>query len=121
MIRTIAIPQITCAGADGAATGTGVSATPIRGTIRGIHLNHSTGAATTDVTVRTTQAPTRTLLVKADSAADAWFYPAVPHNLASDGSALSAWSAPVVDDYITVAVAQANGAQTLDVTLLVEE
>jgi len=121
VIRRYTIPQIVCSGSDGSATGTGASSVPINGKLLAIHLNHSTGAVTSDVTVATTQAPTQTLTSKANSVTDGWFYPVVQSTGAVDGAAVSGAYAPLyLDDYVTVSVAQANGAQTLDVTLLVD-
>ena len=77
-------------------------------------------AATADVTITTPHAPVRTLLVKSNSATDAWFYPLALAQGATDGADLTAiYQEQPIDGYVKVAVAQSD-AGSVDVYLLVE-
>lgn len=120
MIRRIVMDTITCAGGGaGTSTGSGTTKEPINGILKAVHLNYGASmAATSDVTVSTKSAPTKTLLSKADNATDGWFYPQAQIHQASDGAAVAAqYEEIAVADYVTVAVAQANVGDTLIATL----
>jgi hypothetical protein len=68
----IAVPVI-CTGTAGSATGTTtVSVQPHSGVLYAVYMDHHTSQATTDTTV---QVDGLTVLVKADSKDDAWYYP----------------------------------------------
>lgn len=116
---------VTCAGLAGAASGSGVTGL-LNGKIKAVHLNYSaTGAVTTDVTIATTTTPTQTILVRADSATDGWFYPRVAiHNTAAVAITYNGTHAvrdciPVADT-ITVTVAENDPGETVTVTILYE-
>lgn len=107
------------AGSNGSAAGSATSTFPIYGQLVGIHLDHTTGAATADVTV-TTGSPPQTLLVVTDSTTDGWYYPRAQIHTAA-AAAISAQYTPfTIAGYVTVAVAQSNAGSVV-ATLLVEE
>jgi hypothetical protein len=115
-VITVAVAGVTGVG-DGAVA-TGQSDGVLRGHIRGIYVDWAAGVTTTsDITISTVNAPVTTVLYKANSATDAWFYPVVAQHLNTDGSAQSAfWRVPV-DDLVQVAVGQSTTG-TVSVTLL---
>jgi hypothetical protein len=113
-------------GGNGVATATGTSSIPVDGLLYAIQVvyNDSPPAGTTDVTVKTngTNPPSITLLVKADSATDAMYFPRLDTYKASDGSALSTNDALIpIADFVQVIIAQANAADNVDVWLYVLE
>lgn len=110
---------VTTTGSDGSATGTGATG-HVRGNILAIHLDYSAGqAATTDVTIATTTAPVRTVLVRTSSATDGWFYPRVQVQDTAAANIAGEYTPIPVDDSLTVTIAEADNAETVIVTVLV--
>jgi hypothetical protein len=108
----------------GAAVASGDTTQPLVGILRAVHVDHAAGGAgTTDFTLTCTHsgkygAPTRTLMAKADSVADGWFYP-VAQKTGPDGAAVAnEYGEVVLNGVVTAALAQANDAQTAVVTLV---
>ncbi len=109
--------SLTASGTNGSATASGTTDRPLFGILKAIHADHGTGAATTDLTV-TVGSPARTIMSKADSVTDAWFYPVV-QNTGADGAAVSGvYSEIALHGYVTAALAQANDGQTCAVTIV---
>lgn len=127
-IRRVRIPQITTTGVDGSATGEGQTVAPVVGRVLAVHLNYSAGqAATTDVTLATLEAPVQTVLVKSNTATDAWYFPRVALHDAADAAAVTydgtneIYESQPVCDVIKATIAQADGSETVDITILYEE
>lgn len=113
---------VTASGSAGSATGSGTTES-INGRICAIHLDHSTGAATTDTTIKENSVPNQTILAKADSVTDAWFYPrAKVQDVAGVAAAAgdNLWDYFRVSGPINVALAQADDAQTVTATIVYE-
>lgn len=107
------------AGANGAAAGSATSTFPIYGILVAVHLDHTTGAATADVTI-TVGSPSQTVLTVTDSTTDAWYYPQVQIHTTA-GAAISAqYMPPQVCGYVTVTVAQSNAGSVVASLLVVE-
>jgi hypothetical protein len=110
---------VTVTGSAGAATGTGVSTTPINGILTAVHIDYTSQPATADVTIAA-GSPAQTVLAKADSGTDGWYYPQV-QICGTDGAAISGqYIPPQLCGYVTVSVAQGDAGSVL-VTLLVVE
>lgn len=122
-MRRIETLSITTSGTDGSATGSATTPKPITGRVVAVHLDYSAGQpATTDVTI-TAMSPAVTVLAKANSVTDGWYYPHTAAHLAADGSVISGGAVVgvPVDGYISVAVAGADNGETVGVTLMVAE
>lgn len=124
MIRQIALPTCTLAGATGSAAGTATSDYPIVGELLAARIVYSGGTSTEDVTISTV-GDSLTLLVVANNQTSGWYYPrAQIHN--TSGSALTldgtqAYVAPIpIVDYVRAVVAEGGTAgNTVAVTLKV--
>ena len=127
MIRQILLGTIISAGEDGSAAGSVTSSRPIAGRILAVHADYSAGqAATTDLVIATTHAPVVTILTLADNKTDGWYYPRVQvHGVTGTALTLDGTRALVepmpICDYVSATVAQGDGAETVAVTLIVEE
>jgi hypothetical protein len=122
MIRKLQPIVVPTSGTDGSAVGSGATPSPVSGWVVGVHLDYSaTQASTADVTITATN-PTLTVLVKANSATDAWYFPRVAASLNTDGSAITGEYLPgiPVDGYLSIAVAQADDGESVTVTFLVD-
>jgi hypothetical protein len=108
----------------GDATVTVISDNKITGTVRDVYLEYldSPPAGTTDVTiVEAYNDPAQDILAIANAATDGWSAPMKQAVLNTSGAAITNQGSPViVDDYISVTIAQANDADGVKVTLLVE-
>jgi hypothetical protein len=112
---------VAVAGADGSATGSGVTERPVHGVIRAIYIDYVTQPATCDVVVAETAAPAQTILSKADANTDAWFYPVANAHLNTSAAAITGEHVLIaVSDYLTVTVAQGNAGSVI-VTIVYEE
>jgi len=117
MIRRIKI-NVTASGTDGSATGSATTPYGLHGLLKAIYVNHSAGANTTDFTVATGD-PARTIMAKADSVTDAWFYPGVQRTDAAGAAISGAYGdVPLNGDLLTASLAQANDTQTAAVTVV---
>src|SRR5690242_15569866 len=100
------------AGGAGVATATGETNHPIVGALYSVQVRYNHAPpATTDITIKTkgTNAPSITLLAKANNNIDALFLPRVDSCLAADGSAANNnnWFI-AISDIVQVVIAQAN-------------
>jgi hypothetical protein len=102
---------IVTTGAAGAATGTGATDSLIKGHLYAIHLNYATGiSTTTDVTISQAD-PAANVLIKANSATDAWYYPVVTQTVESGNSAGTYQRMPIIDQ-LDISVAQSTASAT---------
>lgn len=105
---------VTTTGANGSATGSADTPSPVNGKLHAVYLDyHGSAPNTTDVTISQKEGPTQTLLTVTDNATDGWKFPReqVHSNagagLTYDGSHAVA-EAPPVTGKLTVSVAQSN-------------
>lgn len=102
-------------GTEGSATMSATSDGYVRGHVYGVYLDWATGVtATSDITLTATNPPV-TVLYKADSATDGWFYPAVAQSKTSDGSALTTYDRVPVNSRITADVGETSLITTSNV------
>lgn len=129
MTTILAGPYSTAASTGGAGASTANIDTPVplRGRVTGIYIkyNDTPPAGTTDVTIKTKgtspRPPTYNLLVVSNSATDGWFWPQV-QICTTAGAAIAGEYTPIlVDDYLNIAIAQANDGDSVTVWLLIEE
>lgn len=105
-------------GDDGSATMSATSDGYVRGHIYAVHVDWSPGVtSTTDLTL-TGADPAVTILSKADSATDAWFYPVVAQHKNNDGSASSTYGLIPVNSRLTAAVAQSTLVTTTNLATI---
>jgi hypothetical protein len=95
-------------GTDGSSVMSATSKDFVRGHIWAVHLDWADSVTTTSDITLTGADPTLTILVKADSATDAWFYPSVAQNKNTDASALTTYDRVPINSLITAAVAQSS-------------
>lgn len=126
-IRRVKIPTITTTGSDGSATGTGTSPV-ISGRILAVHIAYSTGQEnTTDVTLATIETPVQTVLVKANSDTNTWYFPLVAASNAADGAAITydgtrpIYVSQPISDQVKATIGGADSGETIDITILYEE
>lgn len=111
------------AGVDGSATGSATTERPYSGRVVMVNLDYSaTQAATTDVTI-TASDPTVTILSKANSATNSLHSIKMAVHLNTTAATISNEYVEGVplDGYINVAVAQADDAESVTVTLWIAE
>lgn len=119
------------AGSAGAATANSTTSTPIHGRPIGVYVryNDSPPAGTTDVTVKTQgtspAAPSLTFLTLTNAATDGYFYPrTIVHDLAGAAVTLDgtneAYEPVAIADKVTVTIAGADAADSVDVWLFVQ-
>lgn len=111
-------------GGAGVATSSYTSTVVVRGVLLGMYVryNDSPPAGTTDLTVKTVgtspYAPSHTFLSISNAATDGWFYPQVVAH-GTNGATLTDWYVqPVIYDYVSVTIAQADADDSVDVWLL---
>ena len=113
------------AGSAGSATANADSDIRIIGRLVGIYVQYldSPPAGTTDVTIKTVGSspapPTYNLLVLTNAATDGWFYPQVQIDDIAGSAISDEYTPQLVHDYINVAIAQANAADSVNVWLLI--
>lgn len=115
-------------GASGSATAEAFSRLVIRGKIQRICVEKVSGTphANTDILVSTVEddaSLAETILAVADNvfASPAWYHPAVVLSKAADGTALTAYAAPFVENKIRVSIDQSNADVILKFTIYIEE
>lgn len=113
MIRAFSLPTLT---ANGAGAGTVVSVAPLTGRVAGAYFNYS-GTATPTITL-TSVAPPGTVL--SAIAPSGWFYPTVALH-SGQGIVVDAYAWPPIDGYARLVMSGAGSAETMGVTLLVEQ
>ena len=95
-------------GTDGSATMSATSDGYVRGRIYAVYVDWSPGVTTTSDLDITGANPPITVLSKANSATDAWFYPVAAQHKNSDGSASGTYGMIPVNSRLTAAVAQSS-------------
>ena len=111
-------------GGAGVATAHAPSTIRINGLLVGIYVkyNHAPPAATTDVTIKTVGGngtpPSQTILTITDGATDGWFYPQAIRHTAAAAAIADQYGPFPIDDYVDVAIAQADALDNVDVWLL---
>lgn len=113
------------AGGAGVATNNADSNVRLTGRFVGCYVKYNDSPpATTDVVIKTkgTNAPSITFLTLTDKNTNGWFFPRmIPDDqLGVDLAALTIAEAVPFDDFVNVAIAQANNADSVDVYILVE-
>ena len=113
------------AGSAGSALASANTSHVVRGYIVGVYVKYNDSPpATTDVTISTQGTspapPTYNILVLTNNATNGWYYPRMQvHDTA--GAALSGvYDFIPVHDILTVAIAQANAADNVDVWLMLD-
>lgn len=107
-------------GGSGTASATANSSNVISGIIRGIHIEYvGTPPNTTDVTIAGITPPSQPILTVSNNATSGWFYPKALA-IETDGSTISGgwYTDIVVNDKVSVSVAQANDDDSVIVTIL---
>lgn len=112
----------------GVATANATSAARVGGRVAAIYIKgNDSPPNTTDITIATagTHAPAITLLTITNYTADAWYFPRVAvHDTAGVALTLDGTHAATdlipIDDLIKVTIAQANAADSIDVTIILE-
>lgn len=108
---------ITTTGSAGTASGSKQSDGPLRGHVYGLYLDYAAGiTTTTDLTITTTSAPIATLMTRANSAMDGWFYPAAQQT-GSTGSGTGTYDRFPVADFLTAALGQSTAGAALTITV----
>lgn len=107
---------VSITGAAGAGTGSATSTSPAWGYVRAVHVDYQAGISnTTDITL-TTGSPSNTIMVKADSVTDAWYYPSVQFTGANGAAVSGAYGPFPVDGPVTVQAAESSTG-TITVTV----
>jgi hypothetical protein len=110
---------VTASGVDGSATGIVTSTNVVRGHIQAVHVDYTAGiSSTTDITL-TTISPLAKILSLAEGATDGWYYPSVKL-CDSDGSAVTFYDQPWVDDRMMVEAAETTSGTVVIVTVMFE-
>lgn len=114
-----------CAGGAGVSTNNADSGASLKGRLMAAYVRYNDAPpATTDVVLKTkgTKAPSVTFLTLTDKNTNGWFYPRViPDDLLGVDLAALTIAEPIpFDDYINIAMAQANDGDSVDVWILVD-
>lgn len=108
---------LTASGAAGAATGTGATDRDLNGYIYAIHLDYTAGiSSTTDITI-SAAVPALTVLTRADTVTDGWFYPTIQHSN-SAGTGITSYEKPIVIDALDITAAQTTTGTVATITIL---
>lgn len=115
-----------CTGVDGAGAATVTSSLQACGFVHSVYVQYTgDDPNTTDVTLTTQgtspKPPATTVLSKADSATDGWYFPRNLEHLNTSGAALTTHDKIAVDDYLVVTVAQANTGDIITVWVYLTE
>ena len=124
MIRRETMTVSGTTGGAGLATATNTSNGTISGIIRAIYLAYtgSPPGATTDVTIVAAQSVALPILIVTDSATDAWHFPMWQADDGADASDITNQGQPnIIDDRITVTIAQANNDDGVVATVVYED
>lgn len=99
---------LTATGSNGSATGLVTTTTRLWGYLKAVYVDYGASVTTTtDITISTVS-PAGTVMGKADSATDAWFYPSVQLTGITGTVVSGAYGQFPVDDYLTVQAAQST-------------
>ena len=128
MLNQIAVPTITAAGDAGSgAGGTTNTYGVIDGYVVGVHVAFGGTSTTGDIAVTTQHSPAGTVLTLTDyTAGTVWYYPRALINTTAGGTVDYADGKGVhepipVCDHVKVTLLQVEPAETLNVTLLVQD
>jgi len=105
-------------GTEGSATMSATSDGYVRGHVYAVYVDWSPGVTSTSDLVLTGDNPPLTILSKADSATDAWFYPTVAQHKNGDGSASGTYGLIPVNSRLTAAVAQSSLVTTTNLVTI---
>jgi hypothetical protein len=106
---------LTATGSAGAATGTGITDSFIRGRLLAIHVDYGAGGvSTTDITF-TLASPALTLLTLTDANTDAWYYPAIELTGAT-GSGFTVYDRTPISGQLSIAAAGSNAGTVAVIT-----
>jgi hypothetical protein len=111
LIERVTIEVTGADGGAGVATASADSSVLVEGTIRAIHLTYvgSPPAGTTDVVIaEANNDPAVAILTVTDAATDGWFYPMAQAENQAGADITNQGTPIVVNDYISVTIAQAN-------------
>lgn len=112
-------------GGAGAAGSNADSTVPLKGYVMGVYVryNDSPPAGTTDVVVKTkgTNAPSETFLTLTNGATNGWRYPRLLMDDIAGADLTGVYESLLIDDFINVAIAQANDNDSIDVWLMIDE
>lgn len=107
---------LTATGSPGAASGTVTGTERLWGYVKAVHVDYTAGISnTTDITL-TTGSPANTIMVKADSLTDTWYYPSVQFSGATGAAVSGAYGRFPIDDYVIVQAAESSTG-TITVTV----
>lgn len=123
-IRRATITVTGATGGAGVATANTTTDEALNGTIRAVYLAYtdSPPAGTTDVTIAGATSPAISILSVSNGATDGWRYPMWQADDAADGSDITNQGTPIVmDDRITVTIAQANNDDGVVATILYDD
>jgi hypothetical protein len=118
MIRSEKI-SVTSTGANGNAAGTGQTGV-ISGRILAVHYDYVSQPATTDLTLATSHAPVITILTITSANTDALFNPRVLLDGVTGAALTAVYDAIVVDDHLTLTIAQGDNAGVINATIWYE-
>jgi len=115
-----------CTGVDGSGAATVTSSMQVCGKVHAVYVQYvGDDPATTDVTLATLgtspKPPATTILAKANSATDGWYFPRALEHLNTDGSDLTTHDKIAVDDFLKVTVAQANTGDIINVWIYLDD
>ena len=111
--------QATAAGTpSGSAVGTAYSAGVVAGVVRAVYFDYSGTATTTDVSLMFAHYA-GTIISRADSVTDGWFYPSVALSDAHAGARAAFDGVPIVD-HLKLVVSQGSAGDTVTATVVVE-
>ena len=114
-------------GGAGTSTANASSTVILIGRVQAIYVkyNGSPPAGTTDITVKTVGTspapPTYNLVAKANSATAAWYYPRVLVQDTVGADIAGEYTPLMIHDFVNVAIAQANDADSIDVWILLDD
>lgn len=123
MIARRTLSATPAAGGAGTATVSVTSDEKINGEIFAVYLAYldSPPAGTTDVTLITATAPAITLLSITNASTDGWFYPMAQAQINTGANITNQGRALVIDDQVTLTIAQANVGDGVTATILYED
>lgn len=128
MTSIIKLTTPVASGGAGTATATVTSTSPIVGTVQSVYVkyNDSPPAGTTDVTLATQGTssgapPAMTILGITNAATDGWFQPRVPMHTTAGAVIADTYDWPVVHDYLTLTIAQANDGDSVEVWVILTD
>mgnify|MGYP000287580926 CR=1 FL=1 len=116
--RTYSVTATAAGTPAGSALGTAYTREALIGRLHAVHFDYSGTATTTDVALQFVNYP-GTIISRANSVTDGWFYPSVA---LSDGTAVArtAYGPVPVADQLALVIAQGSAGDTVTATMVVE-